>query len=94
MPAEEGFRVCILMIDKKLRWPKYLTYCKPNLIGHFFKFSEIFHNRTDFFTAIFIWHFYAVIFKPGVYPMNWAWLTEKAKKEEVEIEQETEGKKD
>ena len=44
--------------------------------------------------SIFIWHFYAVIFKPGVYPMNWAWLTEKAKKEEVEIEQETEGKKD
>ena len=36
--------------------------------------------------AILIWHFYAVIFKPGVYPMNWAWLTGKAKKEEVEIE--------
>jgi formate dehydrogenase gamma subunit len=25
--------------------------------------------------AIVIWHFYAVIFDPAVYPMNWAWLT-------------------
>jgi cytochrome b subunit of formate dehydrogenase len=24
--------------------------------------------------AIFIWHFYQVIFDPDVYPMNWAWL--------------------
>ncbi len=45
-------------------------------------------------SAIFIWHFYAVIFKPGIYPMNWAWLTGKAKKEEFEIEPETKAKKD
>jgi len=24
--------------------------------------------------AIFVWHFYHVIFDPDVYPMNWAWL--------------------
>lgn len=24
--------------------------------------------------AIIVWHFYHVIFEPGVYPMNWAWL--------------------
>ena len=27
--------------------------------------------------AIFVWHFYWVIFDPDVYPMNWAWLTGK-----------------
>ncbi len=25
--------------------------------------------------AILVWHFYFVIFKPDVYPMNWSWLT-------------------
>jgi cytochrome b subunit of formate dehydrogenase len=25
--------------------------------------------------AILVWHFYWVIFNPGVYPMNWSWLT-------------------
>ena len=25
--------------------------------------------------AILIWHFYAVIFDPNIYPINWAWLT-------------------
>jgi len=24
--------------------------------------------------AIIVWHFYAVIFDPDVYPLNWAWL--------------------
>jgi len=24
--------------------------------------------------AIFVWHFYFVIFDPDVYPVNWAWL--------------------
>jgi formate dehydrogenase gamma subunit len=24
--------------------------------------------------AIIVWHFYHVMFEPGVYPMNWAWL--------------------
>ena len=43
-------------------------------------------------SAIFIWHFYAVIFKPGVYPMNWAWLTGKVKKEDVEIANEPKSK--
>ena len=33
--------------------------------------------------AILVWHFYAVIFKPGVYPMNWAWMTGRAKLEEL-----------
>jgi cytochrome b subunit of formate dehydrogenase len=27
--------------------------------------------------AIFIWHFYSTIFKPGIYPMNPSWLTGK-----------------
>lgn len=27
--------------------------------------------------AILVWHFYAVIFNPDVYPMNWTWLTGK-----------------
>ncbi|HXF48446.1 MAG TPA: cytochrome c3 family protein [Verrucomicrobiae bacterium] len=34
--------------------------------------------------AIFVWHFYAVIFKPGVYPMNWAWMTGRAHRPEGE----------
>ncbi len=27
--------------------------------------------------AILIWHFYAVIFRPDVYPMSWVWLSGK-----------------
>ncbi len=26
-------------------------------------------------TVLFIWHFYNVHLKPGIFPMNWAWLT-------------------
>ncbi len=29
--------------------------------------------------AIVIWHFYGVIFDPDVYPLNWAWLTGRAR---------------
>lgn len=38
-------------------------------------------------SAIFVWHFYAVIFKPGVYPMNWAWLTGRVSGAEIEPEE-------
>jgi cytochrome b subunit of formate dehydrogenase len=33
--------------------------------------------------AIIVWHFYAVIFNPDVYPMNMAWLTGKMSEEEM-----------
>jgi cytochrome b subunit of formate dehydrogenase len=33
------------------------------------------------FLAIVVWHLYATLFKPGVYPMNPAWLTGKMPKE-------------
>jgi formate dehydrogenase gamma subunit len=36
--------------------------------------------------AIIVWHLYHVIFDPGVYPMNWAWLDGKVSKEEFEKE--------
>jgi formate dehydrogenase gamma subunit len=29
------------------------------------------------FLAIVVWHWYFVIFRPGIYPMNWSWLTGK-----------------
>ncbi|MFQ6617743.1 MAG: hypothetical protein ACE5QV_03545, partial [Fidelibacterota bacterium] len=32
--------------------------------------------------AILVWHFYHVIFKPGIYPMNWSWLTGKISPEQ------------
>ncbi|MGH2651643.1 MAG: hypothetical protein ACRDHK_10580 [Actinomycetota bacterium] len=31
--------------------------------------------------AILVWHLYFVIFRPGVYPMNWAWLTGRVSEE-------------
>jgi hypothetical protein len=36
--------------------------------------------------AILIWHFYAVIFDPDTYPMNWAWFDGKMSKEQFEEE--------
>ena len=36
--------------------------------------------------AIIVWHFYFVLFKPGVYPMNKAWITGKISEEEMEEE--------
>ena len=42
--------------------------------------------------TIIVWHFYAVVFNPDVYPMNWAWitgnLTEHEMKEEHGLELE------
>jgi formate dehydrogenase gamma subunit len=39
--------------------------------------------------AIVIWHFYAVIFDPEVYPLKWTVLTGRAPKHEVREEEET-----
>jgi cytochrome b subunit of formate dehydrogenase len=36
--------------------------------------------------AIIVWHFYAVIFNPEVYPMNWAWITGYLTEHEMELE--------
>jgi len=36
--------------------------------------------------AILVWHFYAVIFNPDVYPMNWTWLTGKISEESLRHE--------
>jgi cytochrome b subunit of formate dehydrogenase len=36
--------------------------------------------------AILVWHFYAVIFNPDVYPMNWTWLTGKVSEEMLQHE--------
>ena len=36
--------------------------------------------------AIIVWHFYFVIFRPGVYPMNTAWFNGKISEEEMEEE--------
>jgi len=33
--------------------------------------------------AIFVWHFYFVIFRPSIYPMSTAWLTGKITEEEM-----------
>jgi cytochrome b subunit of formate dehydrogenase len=33
--------------------------------------------------AIFVWHFYFVLFSPSIYPMNTAWLTGKISEEEM-----------
>ena len=45
--------------------------------------------------AIVVWHFYHVIFDPGVYPMNWAWwdgrVTRDWQKEEHALELPTSG---
>jgi formate dehydrogenase gamma subunit len=41
--------------------------------------------------AILIWHFYGIMFDPAVYPMNWAWLLGRRRKEEGH---EGPGKKD
>jgi formate dehydrogenase gamma subunit len=36
--------------------------------------------------AIIVWHFYAVIFDPDVYPMNWAWLDGRMSVHHYEVE--------
>lgn len=36
--------------------------------------------------AIAVWHLYAVIFNPDVYPMNWTWLTGKISREQLREE--------
>ena len=38
------------------------------------------------FLAIVVWHFYYVIFNPDVYPMNFAWITGKLSRSEMEHE--------
>ncbi|HLE01182.1 MAG TPA: cytochrome b/b6 domain-containing protein [Bdellovibrionota bacterium] len=37
-------------------------------------------------TVLFIWHFYNVHLKPGIFPMNWAWLTGRMRKDLYEHE--------
>ena len=36
--------------------------------------------------TILVWHFYAVVFNPDVYPMNWAWITGMMTEHEMRLE--------
>lgn len=54
----------------------------PNVVTRLFpaiavKLSSIVHADEALLaaTVLFIWHFYNVHLKPGIFPMNWAWLT-------------------
>jgi cytochrome b subunit of formate dehydrogenase len=36
--------------------------------------------------TIIVWHFYSVVFSPGIYPMSWAWITGNLTEHEMEEE--------
>ncbi len=44
--------------------------------------------------AIIVWHFYHVIFDPGVYPMNWAWFDGRMSEEQYKEEHGLEAKEE
>ena len=50
--------------------------------------SEIIHADESLLAGVvlIIWHFYNVHFKPGIFPMNWAWLSGKMPKHHYEEE--------
>lgn len=58
-------------------------------IGHFTKLGWDISRTVHFYEAslatlaIFVWHFYFVIFRPNIYPMSTAWLTGKISEEEM-----------
>lgn len=57
-----------------LMFPTVITRLFPALAV---KISLIIHADEALLaaTVLFIWHFYNVHLKPGIFPMNWAWLT-------------------
>jgi hypothetical protein len=50
--------------------------------------ASVIHTSEALLAAVvlMIWHFYNVHLKPGVFPMNWSWLTGRMTKEQYEEE--------
>jgi hypothetical protein len=46
------------------------------------------HTTPRYLRAIVIWHFYAVIFDPDVYPLKWTFVSGRAPEHEVREEEE------
>lgn len=68
-----------------LTFPTVTAHLLP---GWAIKLSNIIHADEALLAAmvLFIWHFYNVHLKPGIFPMNWAWLTGRMKKDLYEHE--------
>ncbi len=70
----------------------FLLWFESTTIGWFTKLGFDISRTVHFYEAVLaslaivVWHFYAVIFNPDVYPMNLAWLTGKMSEEEMETE--------
>lgn len=68
-----------------LAFPVWATKFLP---GISIRLSHIVHADEALLAAmvLFIWHFYNVHLKPGIFPMNWAWITGRLRKEFYEEE--------
>lgn len=57
-----------------LTFPTFTAHILP---GWAIRLANIVHADEALLAAmvLFIWHFYNVHLKPGIFPMNWAWLT-------------------
>ncbi|OFZ00520.1 MAG: hypothetical protein A2Z97_13040 [Bdellovibrionales bacterium GWB1_52_6] len=68
-----------------LTFPTFTTHILP---GWTLSLANIIHADEALLAAmvLFIWHFYNVHLKPGIFPMNWAWLTGRMRKDLYEHE--------
>ncbi len=68
-----------------LMFPTELSYVFPAWV---IKVSEIAHAYEALLAGVvlMIWHLYNVHLKPGIFPMNWAWLTGRMTKKQYEKE--------
>jgi formate dehydrogenase gamma subunit len=70
----------------------FLLWFENETIGLFTKLGFDISRTIHFYEAvlatlaIIVWHFYAVIFNPDVYPMNLSWLTGRMSEKEMETE--------
>jgi cytochrome b subunit of formate dehydrogenase len=66
-----------------LLWADETTMSTLTKLG--FDISRVVHYYEAILAtlAIIVWHFYAVIFNPDVYPMNLSWLTGRLSEEEM-----------
>ena len=75
-----------------LMFPTIITRIFPSLAV---KMSLIIHADEALLaaTVLFIWHFYNVHLKPGIFPMNWSWLTGRMRSDIYEEEHAAHAKK-
>jgi cytochrome b subunit of formate dehydrogenase len=70
----------------------FVLWFEVDWVRHFPKWTYDLCLAIHFYEAILatltiiVWHFYAVIFNPDVYPMSWAWITGDLTEREMEEE--------